>query len=234
MTRRVRTPARRCGTAASAARCSIPTTPPTASGSLALASHADVLVESFAPGVAAQLGIDYDTLLARNPRLVYCSITAYGDDGAHADRPAVDALVAARTGHQWESRGVAGGTLARLAGVAAAFPDLVVPDDCWVAAPASRPALLGRAVGEHGVGLPRHARDQRRAARARADRPRPARVDVAAPGRARHHARRRGSASSTPTPPTSRAGSSTRARRRACSAAPTAGGSTSGCRSPTS
>ena len=39
-----------------------------------------------------------------------------------------------------------------------------------------------------GVGLPRHARDQRRAARARADRPRAARVDVAVPGRARHHA----------------------------------------------
>ena len=57
----------------------------------ALASHADVLVENFAPGIAAQLGIDHDTLLARNPRLVYCSITAYGDDGAHADRPAIDA-----------------------------------------------------------------------------------------------------------------------------------------------
>ena len=111
--------------------------------SLALASHADVLVENFAPGVAAQLGIDYDTLLARNPRLVYCSITAYGDDGAHADRPAVDALVAARTGHQWESRGVPGGTLARLAGVAPAFPDLVVPDDCWVAAPRPGPLFSG-------------------------------------------------------------------------------------------
>ena len=109
----------------------------------ALASHADVLVENFAPGIAAQLGIDHDTLLARNPRLVYCSITAYGDDGAHADRPAVDALVAARTGHQWESRGVPGGTLARLAGVAPAFPDLVVPDDCWVAAPRPGPLHSG-------------------------------------------------------------------------------------------
>ena len=109
----------------------------------ALASHADVVVENFAPGVAAQLGIDHDTLLARNPRLVYCSITAYGDDGAHADRPAVDALVAARTGHQWESRGVPGGTLARLAGVPPAFPDLVVPDDCWVAAPRPGPLHSG-------------------------------------------------------------------------------------------
>ena len=51
-----------------------------------------------------------------------------------------------------------------------------------------RAAPLGRAVGEHGVGVHRHAGDQRRAPRARADRARPARVDVAVPGRARHHA----------------------------------------------
>src|SRR6478672_1715622 len=109
----------------------------------ALASRADVLIENFAPGVAAALGIDHETLLARNPRLVYCSITAYGDDGAHADRPPIDALVAARTGHQWESRGVPGGTLARLAGIAPAFPDLVVPDDCWVGAPRPGPLFSG-------------------------------------------------------------------------------------------
>ena len=70
-------------------------------------------------------------------------ITAYGDDGAHVDRPAVDALVAARTGHQWESRGVPGGTLARLADIPPAFPDLVVPDDCWVAAPRPGPLHSG-------------------------------------------------------------------------------------------
>ena len=110
---------------------------------LALAAHADVLVENHAPGITARLGIDADTLLERNPRLVYCSITAYGDDGAHADRPAIDALVAARTGHQWESRGVPGGTLARLAGIAPAFPDLVVPDDCWVGAPRPGPLFSG-------------------------------------------------------------------------------------------
>jgi crotonobetainyl-CoA:carnitine CoA-transferase CaiB-like acyl-CoA transferase len=110
---------------------------------LALAAHADVLVENHTPGTTARLGIDADTLLERNPRLVYCSITAYGDDGAHADRPAVDALVAARTGHQWESRGVPGGTLARLAGIAPAFPDLVVPDDCWVGAPRPGPLFSG-------------------------------------------------------------------------------------------
>src|SRR3954467_14471943 len=40
---------------------------------LALASHADVLVENYAPGVAAELDLDHHTLLGRNPRLVYCS-----------------------------------------------------------------------------------------------------------------------------------------------------------------
>ncbi len=110
----------------------------------ALASRADVFVENFAPGVATALGIDHETLLARNPRLVYCSITAYGDDGAHADRPAVDALVAARTGHQWESRGVPGGTLARLAGgVHPCSSTSSWPDDCWVAAPRPGPLHSG-------------------------------------------------------------------------------------------
>jgi len=110
---------------------------------LALATTADVFVESFSPGTTARLGIDFDALQAVNPRLVYCSITAYGDDGRHADRPGYDALVAARTGHQWESRGVPGGTLARLGEVPPAFPDLVVPDDCWVGAPRPGPLFSG-------------------------------------------------------------------------------------------
>ena len=111
---------------------------------IALASRADVLVESYSPGTTARLGLDFDALHAVNPRLVYCSITAYGDDGRHADRPGYDhARRSTRTGHQWESRGVPGGTLARLGGVAPAFPDLVVPDDCWVAAPRPGPLFSG-------------------------------------------------------------------------------------------
>jgi crotonobetainyl-CoA:carnitine CoA-transferase CaiB-like acyl-CoA transferase len=110
---------------------------------LALVRGADVLIETFAPGTTAELGIDFDTLHALNPRLVYCSITAYGDTGRHADRPALDALVAARTGQQWESRGVPGGTLARLAGIEGFLPDLEVPDDCWVAAPRPGPLFAG-------------------------------------------------------------------------------------------
>ena len=70
-----------------------------------LAVEADILIEAFAPGTAAKLGVDYETLRAINPRLIYTSITAYGRDTASADRPGYDLLVAARTGLVWEHRG---------------------------------------------------------------------------------------------------------------------------------
>ena len=72
---------------------------------LALASHADVLIESFSPGTTARLGIDYETLSKLNPRLVYASVTAWGSDTEHADRPGYDLLVAARSGLNWEHLG---------------------------------------------------------------------------------------------------------------------------------
>jgi len=50
-----------------------------------LAQRADVVVEEYRPGVAARLGIDYETLAARNPRLIYCAITGYGQDGPYRD-----------------------------------------------------------------------------------------------------------------------------------------------------
>lgn len=65
---------------------------------LKLADQADVLVEAFRPGVAARLGIDYATLSARNPRLVYCSISAFGQDGPKAGRPAHDLAIQADSG----------------------------------------------------------------------------------------------------------------------------------------
>ena len=51
---------------------------------LALAQHADVLLESFRPGVVERLGIGYDEVSARNPAIVYCSTTGYGRTGPHA------------------------------------------------------------------------------------------------------------------------------------------------------
>jgi crotonobetainyl-CoA:carnitine CoA-transferase CaiB-like acyl-CoA transferase len=59
----------------------------------ALAKEADVVVEAFRPGVAKRLGADYDTLAALNPRLVYCAISAFGQDGPLRDRPAHDLTV---------------------------------------------------------------------------------------------------------------------------------------------
>ncbi len=52
---------------------------------LKLAARCDVLVEEFRPGVARRLGIDYDTLSRLNPRLVYCSITGYGQNAPYRD-----------------------------------------------------------------------------------------------------------------------------------------------------
>ena len=63
-----------------------------------LLAGADVLVESCQPGVAEAWGLGYDALHVRYPRLVYCSITAYGLDGSPRDRPGYESLVAARTG----------------------------------------------------------------------------------------------------------------------------------------
>jgi crotonobetainyl-CoA:carnitine CoA-transferase CaiB-like acyl-CoA transferase len=55
-----------------------------------LARNADVLVEELRPGVSKRLGIDYDTLQPINPRLVYCSITGYGQSGPYRDRAGHD------------------------------------------------------------------------------------------------------------------------------------------------
>lgn len=49
-----------------------------------LARKADVLVEELRPGVAKRLGIDYETLSALNPRLIYCAVTGYGQSGPYA------------------------------------------------------------------------------------------------------------------------------------------------------
>jgi len=65
---------------------------------LALCDEADVFIEAFRPGVVQRLGVDYDTLAARNPRLVYASISAFGQSGPNRDIPAHDLAVEALSG----------------------------------------------------------------------------------------------------------------------------------------
>ena len=55
-----------------------------------LAATADVVVEGFRPGVMKRLGADYEALAKANPRLVYCSLSGFGQDGPYKDRPAHD------------------------------------------------------------------------------------------------------------------------------------------------
>ena len=65
---------------------------------LALARTADVLLESFRPGVMDRLGVGYERLREENPRLVYCAITGYGQDGPYAARAGHDTNYLARIG----------------------------------------------------------------------------------------------------------------------------------------
>ncbi|MEJ1969287.1 MAG: CoA transferase [Rhizomicrobium sp.] len=74
---------------------------------LALTDAADVVVEAFRPGVAKRLGIGYDAVAARNPRIVYCSISAFGQDGPYRDKPSHDLGVQALAGTLDLSRGLA-------------------------------------------------------------------------------------------------------------------------------
>ena len=65
---------------------------------LKLIDNADVFVENFRPGTAAAMGLSYDTLHARNPRLVYVSISGFGDTDAGRDMPGFDQTVQAMSG----------------------------------------------------------------------------------------------------------------------------------------
>lgn len=108
-----------------------------------LAAAADVLVESFAPGESERLGVDYPSLSATNPRLIQCSITGYGRGTRDADRPAEDALVAARSGLQWEQRGWPGGSAPHLSGREPLFPDFEVPRERQQGPPREGPLFSG-------------------------------------------------------------------------------------------
>jgi len=65
---------------------------------LELLEKADVFVENFRPGTAKRLGIAYETLKIANPKLVYCSISAFGQSGPHAGKPGFDTLGQAMSG----------------------------------------------------------------------------------------------------------------------------------------
>lgn len=64
----------------------------------ALAARVDVVVENFRPGIAARLGLGAVALREANPRLVYCSISGFGQDGPFKDLPAYDLVVQAMSG----------------------------------------------------------------------------------------------------------------------------------------
>lgn len=66
-----------------------------------LLAKADVLIQNFRPGVIERLGLDYEAVRKINPRLVYASISGYGEDGPWVKRPGQDLLAQARSGVMW-------------------------------------------------------------------------------------------------------------------------------------
>jgi crotonobetainyl-CoA:carnitine CoA-transferase CaiB-like acyl-CoA transferase len=63
-----------------------------------LVRHADVLIQNFRPGTMAKLGCDYATLRGVNPRLIYCSISGFGQTGPYRDLPGVDIITQGMSG----------------------------------------------------------------------------------------------------------------------------------------
>lgn len=65
---------------------------------LKLAAAADILVESFTPGIADKLGIGYTAVNSLNPRIIYCSLSGFGQTGPYSARPAYDPVIQAMSG----------------------------------------------------------------------------------------------------------------------------------------
>ena len=65
---------------------------------LKMAGSADVVVENFTPGVMSRFGLDYRAVKAVNPKIVYCSISGFGQDGPYQNRPAYDQIIQGLSG----------------------------------------------------------------------------------------------------------------------------------------
>src|SRR3954470_355545 len=76
---------------------------------LTLVDDADVVIESFRPGVVERLGVGYEALRARNPGIVYCSTTGYGQDGPRSQWAGHDLNYLAMTGYPAAPEPRAGG-----------------------------------------------------------------------------------------------------------------------------
>lgn len=85
---------------------------------LRLVEHCDVVLENYRAGALSRLGLDYETARKRNPGIIYCSISGFGQDGPYRDRPALDLILQAESG-MISVTGAAGGHGAR-AGVSIA------------------------------------------------------------------------------------------------------------------
>ena len=94
----------------------------------ALAMKSDVVVDSFSRGTTARLGIDHDILSTLNPRIITCSITAYGEHSLHRDRPGYDGLVSARTGLLFDQKGRRGTAMEFINGRPGPYPEFDAPE----------------------------------------------------------------------------------------------------------
>jgi crotonobetainyl-CoA:carnitine CoA-transferase CaiB-like acyl-CoA transferase len=104
-----------------------------------LARTADVVLESWAPGVATKLGVNAAKLLELNPRVIVCTLSAYGNHPKHKERPGYDALVAARLGILDEQRGHLAGATGHMQGEGPFLEDLEIPDKMAPGAPRPGP-----------------------------------------------------------------------------------------------
>ena len=182
-----------------------------------LAAKADVLVENFRPDVKQRLGIDYEALRAVNPRLIYASISGFGQDGPYANRPGFD-QIAQGMGGLMSITGLPGQGPVR---VGIPIADLSAGLFCALGIMVAlleretvRRGPVGRDLAAAGADL--HARLPGRALADRAARCRGRPATTIRP-RSRPACSRPATATSTSRPPGRRSGSALRGARRAAS-----------------